>query len=128
MTSAGTAITLCANAKRRRAATSVEVRTVFGYLQTAAGEAAPGGHTRLLEQAGCQRIWIERIDGPATSAPGLEELLVCVQPGDALVLWRRCHLGRTAEHRRLMMSRLRRDGIEIEVLERCSSSCRCSTD
>lgn len=125
MSSAGSAITLHSNATRHYGSASTGSRTVFGYAQSVAGDAVPRGQTSQLEQAGCRRIWIERIGESGTTAPGLVELLDCVRPGDTLVLWRLCHLGSTAARREVLMSRLARRGVEIDVVEPCPADCRC---
>ncbi|MBA4076750.1 MAG: recombinase [Cyanobacteria bacterium PR.023] len=51
-----------------------------------------------LHQAGCDKIYEEKVSGVNTERPVLEQSLKSLQPGDTLVVWRMDRLGRSLKH------------------------------
>jgi DNA invertase Pin-like site-specific DNA recombinase len=48
-----------------------------------------------LQQAGCQRIIVDRVSGTVADRPGLRQIKDIVREGDTLVVWRLDRLGRS---------------------------------
>lgn len=51
-----------------------------------------------LKNAGCEKIFQDKISGVKADRPGLTEALAYVRPGDSLVVWRLDRLGRSLKH------------------------------
>jgi DNA invertase Pin-like site-specific DNA recombinase len=48
-----------------------------------------------LEEAGCAKIFTDKLSGAKDERPGLEEAMEYAKPGDTLVVWRLDRLGRS---------------------------------
>ena len=51
-----------------------------------------------LKQAGCGKLFTDKVSGAKTARPGLGEALAYLREGDALVVWRLDRLGRSLKH------------------------------
>ncbi|MBB1078147.1 recombinase family protein [Rhodoferax sp. 4810] len=51
-----------------------------------------------LKNAGCEKIFQDKISGAKADRPGLTEALAYVRTGDSLVVWRLDRLGRSLKH------------------------------
>jgi DNA invertase Pin-like site-specific DNA recombinase len=52
----------------------------------------------VLEKAGCEQIFTDRVSGTKAERKGLTEALSHLRPGDTLVVWRLDRLGRSLRH------------------------------
>lgn len=51
-----------------------------------------------LKDAGCEKIFADKVSGARADRPGLQETLEYLRPGDCLVVWRLDRLGRSLKH------------------------------
>ncbi|HET6444143.1 MAG TPA: recombinase family protein, partial [candidate division Zixibacteria bacterium] len=51
-----------------------------------------------MKEAGCEKIYEDRVSGAKTDRPGLQEALAYLRKGDTLVVWRLDRLGRSLKH------------------------------
>ena len=51
-----------------------------------------------LQQAGCERIFEEKLSGSRSDRPELEQLLDQARPGDVIMIWKLDRLGRSLKH------------------------------
>ena len=51
-----------------------------------------------LNNAGCERIFSDKVSGAKADRPGLNEVLEYLRPGDCLVVWKLDRLGRNLKH------------------------------
>src|SRR5580658_9130417 len=51
-----------------------------------------------LRQAGCDRIFEDKVSGSKAERPGLLEAISVMRPGDTLVVWKLSRLGRSLKH------------------------------
>nr|WP_321469255.1 recombinase family protein [uncultured Desulfobulbus sp.] len=51
-----------------------------------------------LKQAGCEKIFSDKVSGAKVDRPGLQDALEYLRKGDCLVVWRLDRLGRSLKH------------------------------
>ena len=51
-----------------------------------------------LQQAGCERLFVDQMSGTRGERPGLQEAMSFLRSGDTLVVWRLDRLGRSLSH------------------------------
>lgn len=69
-----------------------------------------------LEKAGCEKIYDDVCSGRATDRPGLAKALEIARTGDALVVWKLDHIGRSLPHVVGLMNDLQQRGGGLKVL------------
>lgn len=69
-----------------------------------------------LEQAGCTRIYEDRLSGAASARPGLEKLREVLRTGDTLVVWRLDRLGRSLKDLIAWITWLEDQGVGLRSL------------
>jgi DNA invertase Pin-like site-specific DNA recombinase len=69
-----------------------------------------------LKNAGCVRIFNDRISGSRSYRPGLEEALSHLRTGDILVTWKLDRLGRTVKGLVDLIAQLAEQGIQFRSL------------
>lgn len=70
-----------------------------------------------LKQAGCDRIFSDRMSGVKADRPGLQEVFEYVRPGDTLVVWRLDRLGRALKDLIALVEELERREIGFRSLQ-----------
>lgn len=70
-----------------------------------------------LKQAGCERIFQDKISGSKAERPGLQEVLEYVRKGDTLLVWRLDRLGRSLKHLIETVAQLEERGIGFRSLQ-----------
>lgn len=65
----------------------------IGYARVSTGEQKLDLQKDVLEEAGCERIYEEKISGAAKSRPELEKCVESLREGDTLVVWRLDRIG-----------------------------------
>lgn len=69
-----------------------------------------------LLEAGCTRIYEEKISGGKTSRPELDNLIKALRPGDTVVVWQLSRLGRSLPHLIQLVSEFDGMGVAFESL------------
>ncbi len=71
---------------------------LIGYARVSTPDQNLSLQVDALRQAGCEKIFTDKVSGAKTERPGLQEALAYVRPGDTLVVWRLDRLGRSLKH------------------------------
>lgn len=90
---------------------------VFGYARVSTADQNIDTQLDALRQVGCLQIFQDRINGTATSRPGLDELLAKLRPGDVVVVARFNRLGRDRNHLINLLSEFAHQGIHFRALD-----------
>lgn len=78
-------------------ATTVVVTAVVGITVVAVGTEAAGLQREALTQAGCQKLFEDKLSGTRAERPGLAKALEMLRKGDTLVVWKLDRLGRSVK-------------------------------
>lgn len=88
----------------------------LGYARVSTEEQCLDHQLDALRAAGCTAIYQEKISGKVRRGPELKHVLSKLKPGDSIVVWRCCRLGRTFRHRVDLGDELHERGITIVSL------------
>ncbi len=69
-----------------------------------------------LTQAGCDRIFEDKMSGAKAARPGLDDAIRFMRSGDTLVVWKLSRLGRSLKQLIETVQRLKATGIQIKSL------------
>ena len=69
-----------------------------------------------LRQAGCEKIFEDKISGSKFDRPGLNDALAYARKGDVLVVWRLDRLGRSLPDLLALVAQLEENGIGLHSL------------
>ena len=69
-----------------------------------------------LKQAGCERIFEDKMSGAKAARPGLMEAISFMRLGDTLVIWKLSRLGRSLKQLIETVQLLQEKGIELKSL------------
>ena len=69
-----------------------------GYARVSTMEQNISLQLDALGEAGCEKIFEDKVSGTKAIRPGLQAALEFVRPGDTLVVWRLDRLGRSLKH------------------------------
>ncbi|MFN2122011.1 MAG: recombinase family protein, partial [Candidatus Promineifilaceae bacterium] len=70
----------------------------IGYARVSTLEQNVTPQIDQLKDAGCERIFRDKVSGAKTERPGLQEAIDFLREGDTLVVWRLDRLGRSLKH------------------------------
>lgn len=71
---------------------------------------------KALTQAGCQKIFEDKVSGHRAERPGLSQALEILREGDSLVVWKLDRLGRSVKHLIDFVSTLAKQGVQFKSL------------
>lgn len=71
---------------------------------------------RALTDAGCEKIFDDRMTGSRIDRPGLQEALAHLRKGDTLVVWKLDRLGRSVKGLVTLVGELEAMGVEFKSL------------
>jgi len=89
---------------------------LIGYARVSTDDQNLNLQRDALQQAGCSRIYEDRLSGAKVARPGLEKALEMAREGDVLVVWRLDRLGRSLKDLIGMVETLSERGIELHSL------------
>ena len=69
-----------------------------------------------LTQAGCHRLFDDKMSGSRAERPGLAKALDMLREGDTLVVWKLDRLGRSVKHLVDLVGQLHRQGVHFKSL------------
>lgn len=69
----------------------------FGYARVSTDLQSLELQNQALEQAGCERVFMDRMSGARADRPGLQEAKSHLRAGDTLVVWKLDRLGRSVK-------------------------------
>lgn len=70
-----------------------------------------------LKQAGCEKIFTDKISSSKQHRPGLQEALSFARRGDVIVVWRLDRLARSLNDLVHLVTRLEEKGVHIEAID-----------
>lgn len=88
----------------------------IGYARVSTGDQNLDLQIDALQQAGCERVFEEKVSGSKSDRPELERLLDQARPGDVVVIWKLDRLGRSLKHLVDLVSQLNERGIGLQSI------------
>lgn len=89
----------------------------IGYARISTDEQNLDLQEDALQEAGCEKIIVDRASGKNTNRPGLESVKTILRKGDTLVVWRLDRLGRSLKDLIEWMSHLENEGVGFVSLQ-----------
>jgi DNA invertase Pin-like site-specific DNA recombinase len=89
----------------------------IGYARVSTHEQHLDLQQDALQQAGCQRIIVDRVSGTVADRPGLRQIKDIVREGDTLVVWRLDRLGRSIKDLIAWVHWLEQEGAGLKSLQ-----------
>jgi len=89
---------------------------LIGYARVSTDDQNLDLQKDALTQAGCGKIFEDRISGARADRPGLREVMEYLRSGDSLVLWRLDRLGRSLKNLVETVTLLEGQGIGLKSL------------
>ena len=90
---------------------------LVGYARVSTHEQNPALQTDALQQAGCQKVFEDKISGAKAERPGLAAALEYVRKGDTLLVWRLDRLGRSLQDLIEIVAGLEKRGVGFRSLQ-----------
>ena len=90
---------------------------LIGYARVSTQDQNLNLQIDALKQAGCQKIYDDKISGTKDNRPGLEKALNDLRAGDTLVVWKLDRLGRTLKGLIHLVTDLNEKDIEFKSLK-----------
>ena len=88
----------------------------FGYARVSTQDQNLDLQIEALNQAGCQKIFDDKISGSRGERPGLGKLREMLREGDTLVVWKLDRLGRSVKHLVDLVGELHKQGVQFKSL------------
>lgn len=89
----------------------------IGYARVSTHEQNLSLQKDAVKQAGCGKIFQDRVSGAKAERPGLEEAKAYVREGDTLVVWRLDRLGRSLKHLIKTITALEERGVAFQSIQ-----------
>jgi DNA invertase Pin-like site-specific DNA recombinase len=100
-----------------------------GYARVSALDQKLDAQLDALTQAGCAKIFSDRVSGATADRPGWEQLMAYVRPGDAVVITELSRLSRSLAHLLEVVRTFEAQGIELvslrEHIDTATATGRC---
>ena len=90
---------------------------LIGYARVSTFDQSLALQQDALGQAGCTKIYEDRMGGARAARPGLSLALEVARPGDVLIVWRLDRLGRSLRDLIDLVAVLERKGIGLRSLQ-----------
>jgi len=90
---------------------------LIGYARVSTQDQQLGAQEDALRQAGCERIYTDKVSGTRADRPGLAQALDVLRKGDSLVVWKLDRLGRSLSHLVQLVNDLKDQGIGFKSLQ-----------
>ena len=90
---------------------------LVGYARVSTIEQNASLQVDALKEAGCQRIFRDKVSGAKEERPGLYDAIDFLRKGDSLVVWRLDRLGRSLKHLIETVAQLEERGIGFRSLQ-----------
>ena len=88
----------------------------IGYARVSTKEQNLDLQLKALREAGCERVYQEKVSGAKADRPELSKLLANLRQGDVLVIWKLDRLGRTLKHLVALVEELMEKGVGLHSL------------
>ena len=90
---------------------------VIGYARVSTDDQKLEAQLRKLKEAGCERVYKEKVSGASQKRAELENVLSYVREGDVIAVTKLDRLGRSMTHLVKLIERLRKKGVDLKVLD-----------
>ncbi|MDR2896293.1 MAG: recombinase family protein [Propionibacteriaceae bacterium] len=90
--------------------------TLLGYARVSTVDQNTDLQTDALNQAGCERVWVDHASGATTNRPQLAAILDYARAGDTIVVWRLDRFGRSLIDLIRLIDNLDQRGIHFRSL------------
>lgn len=88
----------------------------IGYARVSTQDQHLDLQKEALRNAGCQKIFEDKLSGVRTDRPGLTKALELLREGDTLVVWKLDRLGRSVKQLVNMVGELHQQGVQFKSL------------
>lgn len=88
-----------------------------GYARVSTHDQHLDLQKKALEEAGCERIFVDDVGGAVAVRPGLTRTMDMLREGDTLVVWRLDRLGRSLKHLIELVGELEQRGVGLRSLQ-----------
>lgn len=89
----------------------------IGYARVSTLDQQLTAQEQALKQAGCKKIYTDKLSGTYQERPGLTQALEVVRKGDILVVWKLDRLGRSLAHLVHLVNELKEKGVGFKSLQ-----------
>jgi DNA invertase Pin-like site-specific DNA recombinase len=89
---------------------------IIGYARVSTSEQSLDGQTDLLAQAGCERIYSEKVSGVKQERLQLERMMDSLRVGDVVIITELTRLGRSVKELLSIIERIHKVGASIKSL------------
>jgi DNA invertase Pin-like site-specific DNA recombinase len=89
---------------------------LIGYARVSTQDQNLELQRKALLDAGCEKIFDDKLSGSRSDRPGLAQALAILRDGDTLVVWKLDRLGRSVKHLVDLVGELREQGIQFRSL------------
>jgi DNA invertase Pin-like site-specific DNA recombinase len=89
---------------------------LIGYARVSTKDQNLELQHQALIQAGCEKVFDDKMSGSRAERPGLASALAMLREGDILVVWKLDRLGRSVKHLVDLVGALHRQGVQFKSL------------
>ncbi len=89
---------------------------LIGYARVSTQDQNLELQRKALLDAGCEKIFDDKLSGSRSDRPGLAQALAILRDGDTLVVWKLDRLGRSVKHLVDLVGELREQGVQFRSL------------
>jgi DNA invertase Pin-like site-specific DNA recombinase len=88
----------------------------IGYARVSTKDQDHANQTATLTEAGCERVFSEKITGARADRPALTDMFACIRPGDLVIVTRLDRLARNTRDLLDIAERLQKTGVGLKSL------------
>lgn len=89
---------------------------LIGYARVSTEDQQLDLQLEALQQAGCKRIFSDKLSGTRVERPGLKDALSHLREGDTLVIWKLDRLGRSVKGLVDLVGEMERRGVHLKSI------------
>ena len=89
---------------------------LIGYARVSTQDQNLDLQRQALEQAGCKKIYEDKLSGSRADRPGLAQALDMLREGDTLVVWKLDRLGRSVKQLVDLVGQLHKENVQFKSL------------
>jgi DNA invertase Pin-like site-specific DNA recombinase len=89
---------------------------LIGYARVSTQDQNLDLQREALNQAGCEKVFADKVSGTRAERPGLIRVLEMLREGDTLVVWKLDRLGRSVKQLVDLVGELHRQGVQFKSL------------
>lgn len=92
-------------------------KMLIGYARVSGNDQNLSLQMDALKNAGCKKIYTDKITGTKAERPGLNQVLDALRKGDILIVWRLDRLGRSLKHLIALIEDLNKKNIGFRTIQ-----------